>query len=449
MDDIQRALDEAQSGNFSVALQCITAARKSDPRNIYLIGLEKRFAQLVNDDPSQALSLEEREEIIGSLQALAERAIEDANRRREEKPETENRSAGVSPLTALKEQYFKHADACIRRGDYEAAHLEVRRVQILDPDDLIAKEYELKILQLEALEKQDDRITRELRPVPTPVDPPPAQPVIEPPPSYAAAETLMHTEPPIATERKSRKMMLIGALVFLAALGGVFIVMSLMPDVPEQQPVAQSAQPAAAKPEIQDPTPSEVPATTYPLPQIQQSTLAQPPAKESIQPAAKPKGTASEERVASQPKSQAPSGPKLVQSEQRRDLAEHKDSSAQPLPQATAATVPQTGAGDQKPSGEGSEVSETFVAVENPPQIVELVKPHFPEILIRNGIHGRVIAQVQIGTDGKPLQARVLKTTNSLYNDAVIEALMNSRYTAGMMSRGPVTAWLTIPFKFK
>ena len=253
MDHIQRALDEAQSGQYGNALKSIVAARKEDPRNIYLIGLEKRFAQLADVDSEKELLPEERGEIIASLPGLVQRAIEDAQQRREKSQTPESGSdPASSPMTALKEQYFRHADACIRRGDYEAAHLEVRRVQILDPNDPVAKEYELKILQFEALEKKEDRITQELRPVLVPTDHLPDPPVEERPPSYAGAENLMQTEPPIVKERKSRKMMLIGALVFLAAVGGFFFFMSFNQDEPQSPAVARQSPASIALPARQD-----------------------------------------------------------------------------------------------------------------------------------------------------------------------------------------------------
>jgi TonB family protein len=43
----------------------------------------------------------------------------------------------------------------------------------------------------------------------------------------------------------------------------------------------------------------------------------------------------------------------------------------------------------------------------------------------------------------------VLKSTNSVFEQAVIEAVKKSQFAPAQMGQGAVTAWLTIPFRFR
>ena len=60
-----------------------------------------------------------------------------------------------------------------------------------------------------------------------------------------------------------------------------------------------------------------------------------------------------------------------------------------------------------------------------------------------------VVVKVLIDTEGKPIDTQILKSTNSVFEEPVIDAVMRSQFTPALMGQGPVTAWLTIPFRFK
>ena len=64
------------------------------------------------------------------------------------------------------------------------------------------------------------------------------------------------------------------------------------------------------------------------------------------------------------------------------------------------------------------------------------------------GIEGRVVVRVLIDPNGKALDSQILKSTNSVFEQPVIDAVMKSQFTPAQMGQGPVAAWLTIPFKF-
>jgi TonB family protein len=94
-------------------------------------------------------------------------------------------------------------------------------------------------------------------------------------------------------------------------------------------------------------------------------------------------------------------------------------------------------------------VAENALARAKDPEITRLEQPRLPVGAFQSSASEEVTVSVQVGPEGKPLQAKVIKSTNNLLNEAVIEAVMQSEYSAGSTSSGPVTKWITIPFKFK
>jgi protein TonB len=90
-----------------------------------------------------------------------------------------------------------------------------------------------------------------------------------------------------------------------------------------------------------------------------------------------------------------------------------------------------------------------FVAVEKDPQIIRLEKPRFPDFAYARQLEGQVTLQVQIDADGRPIQTKIISSTNSLIEPAIVDAVMKSEFSPARMSTGPVTSWLTIPYRFK
>ena len=54
-------------------------------------------------------------------------------------------------LEKLKSQYFQRADDYVEKKAYQHALEEIRRIYIIEPGSVVAKEYENKIEQLSAL----------------------------------------------------------------------------------------------------------------------------------------------------------------------------------------------------------------------------------------------------------------------------------------------------------
>lgn len=96
-------------------------------------------------------------------------------------------------------------------------------------------------------------------------------------------------------------------------------------------------------------------------------------------------------------------------------------------------------------SGAAPSVPE-FIPVEKDPAILKLVRPSYPSFLSGDG---QVVVKVLIDAEGKPVETKILKSTNKALDAAAVDAVMRSQYSPAQMGQGPVAAWLTIPFKFR
>jgi protein TonB len=65
------------------------------------------------------------------------------------------------------------------------------------------------------------------------------------------------------------------------------------------------------------------------------------------------------------------------------------------------------------------------------------------------GIQGRVTVEVTVDVQGKPIQAKVIKSASDIFNDAAIEAVMKYTFKPAMQSTGPVTSKITFPIDFR
>jgi outer membrane biosynthesis protein TonB len=96
-----------------------------------------------------------------------------------------------------------------------------------------------------------------------------------------------------------------------------------------------------------------------------------------------------------------------------------------------------------------TESPEPFIPVQQEPRVVKLADPELGDVAMKYGSTGEVVARVLIGTDGKAMKVRIVKSTNKFLNKPVAEALLRSSFEPGVMTAGPVQSWLTVPFKFR
>ncbi len=427
LHDIQR---KAEASRFADALASMKEVKAADVKNIYLIALEKQIAKLT--DP--ALSAENRTEIIKSLPAMIERAINDAQRRATmPKADEAQKGQKEAALEKLKSQYFQRADDYVEKGEYQRALEEIRRIYIIEPGSVVAKEYEQKIEQLASLQTRSEPASA-------------AGDQAEP----KSAETTEAEQPVEAAEGDAEaggsktKLVIIGAaaVVVLAVVGWFVFSRGSAP----KQEAAQVAQQNAPS---QDATPN-LPTTTTATPQ---------PSAESRPAAETPKATETPKKPAAEPKPAAVE-PKPAPSRTSRSAPAStpkpqptqqpaQQPAAQPPASTPAAQPAQQPAAQTPAKAESGPAPMPFVAIESPPECIKREAPQYPDIAEKMRIEGKVIIEVTVDAQGKAIQAKVVRSTSDVFDEASIEAAMKSTYKPAMMSTGPVTAKVLVPFTFK
>jgi tetratricopeptide (TPR) repeat protein len=157
-DYLDLASTRLQRGEFALAVEAIRSAKSLEPKNIYVLAFEKQTEELRDLQANGTLTDEQRTDIFDSIPSILEKALE-----------LSRTSSGVTDLSALgrpvqdftkqsqertaalewlKNQYFQHAHEYVRKGEYQHALAEVRRVYIIDSSNAVAKELEKQIDQL-------------------------------------------------------------------------------------------------------------------------------------------------------------------------------------------------------------------------------------------------------------------------------------------------------------
>ncbi len=433
IDELVFALEQTLSGHYADALSAVARAKGADPRNIYVIAMEKQIARLQRG----GMSPEEKTEALETLPGLVERAHAERKRRLAstsapvagqgvQRPLIDERE---SRLRELVDQYFRHADDWVKRGDYASALQEIHRVLLVDPENRIAREYERKIDQLmfsdaKSTIVRDARVKDEAppRPVPTADQDFPFTPKAR----FTEAEQIAEAvaaAPPRRQGKKTRGLVIsIAAVAVIAAI--VILVApsnrsssgpapAVAATVQSERP--QTAAPAETKQEATSPV-SETESIETPVPDVVPVERKNPKAPEIVPRAVSLPETPVREKAIAKPPAPAAQPVRQMKTESHTDIASN---------------------------------SAVFIPVEKAPRILRLEQPSFSENDLSGGLSGEITVKVQIDKEGKPVQAQVLSSTNKALNEAVVDAVMKSTYEPGVMSNGPVMAWVVIPFKFK
>ncbi len=90
-----------------------------------------------------------------------------------------------------------------------------------------------------------------------------------------------------------------------------------------------------------------------------------------------------------------------------------------------------------------------FVPVEKEPVVVKKVEPKYPDLAMRAGLEGKVWVKIWVDKEGRPKQVVVLKSDAEIFNEPAVEAAKQFLFTPAYMNNGPVSVWVSVPFKFK
>jgi len=90
-----------------------------------------------------------------------------------------------------------------------------------------------------------------------------------------------------------------------------------------------------------------------------------------------------------------------------------------------------------------------FVAYEKEPTVVRKIEPKYPAMAQRVGLEGNVLLKVWVDKEGKVRKAVILKSDAEIFNQAAQDAAVQWVFTPAVMQKGPVSVWVSIPFRFR
>lgn len=427
--DLQPHID---ANRFEDAVSLVRQAKAADAKNIYLIAIEKQIVKMM--DP--ALVVESRDEIVKSFPAMIERAIADTQRRQaaakpaENPPEKKEKEAA---LEKLKSQYFQRADDYVEKGEYQRALEEIRRIYIVEPGSVVAKEYEQKIEQLIDVQAKKEQ---------------------KPDEEKTEVSQQKEEQQPTTTwepEQTSKTPVIIGiaAVVVLGVIAWFIFKPGYNNNEPEQQ--------AAEKPAVTEWT---APVEERKEPLAEQKAVA-PDDKAALQTlekmtadakAADAKAAAEKQQALAKQQAAAKEKPVVKQQPVANPVATPKletPNNKQAVPQPQAAPPPvvqQTAQPQQQKPAEAA--PKPFVSIETPAEVIKRAPAIYPEIAYRMRLQGKVVVEILVDAQGKAVQAKVIYSSNEAFNDAAVEAAMKSVFKPAMMSTGPVSEKISIPYIF-
>jgi len=440
VDRLHEVQRKAETGKFTDALAIVREVKTEDSKNIYLIAIEKQIAKLCDG----SLPEESRTGIVKSLPSMLDRAIGDIQRRASAvKADESQKEQKEAALEKLKSQYFQRADDYVEKHEYQRALEEIRRIYIIEPGSVVAKEYEKKIEQLAAIHTRNEAekaASAEVKETKAEVKetkaeakeskvevkkPKKAEPDVEPPKEKVVVQ--LEEE-----GKKSKLPIFIAAAVVVIAVGSWLIFSrgsssSTQSDQQQvQQPPAQDSV-VISTPEVVTNSQSKGPGSVA-------EATKQPAKNEKKQPEAKPvvQTQKPDQSSTTQQAATQPANNKTQTTTQNPPAAQTQQPAQQQPSTATSAPAPMP-----------------FVAIENPPEVLRREPAKYPEVAIKMGIQGRVTIEVTVDAQGKAIQTKVVKSSSDIFNDAAVEAVMKYTFKPAMQSNNPVTAKIYIPIDFR
>jgi TonB family protein len=416
----------AEAGEYRESLAVVREAKALEPRNIYILAFEKQVEQLAELSDMKILSDDQRTDILESLPGIIERASEissappDSARapdtRTELNKEKEERAAA---LEWLKNQYFQHAHEYVRKGEYQHALAEIRRVYIIDPNNTIAKDFEKQIDQLISLRKVQTAGK--------------GQPGAEAAPAAGEARPRAESiglRTPLGDTPETKKKGPLSATVIIAIVLTVLAVAiafyyfharekMLKPPAPSQQDVGALSLAQGY----------EVPEQTFVISQTEGLGTVSTQVTPETTPA--PAGVVASSDFA----------PRNAGGSEGTTGSSRRAARQAPAEQEHETTAPGTSQQAGLPEGIETLLEEA--------KIVRLARPQLPPNIYASGLEGQVVVQVELDKQGDPRRVQILRSTNRLLDAAVVEAINNSEFSPRKMSSGPAASQMTIPFSFR
>ncbi len=99
------------------------------------------------------------------------------------------------------------------------------------------------------------------------------------------------------------------------------------------------------------------------------------------------------------------------------------------------------------PAPKSEEIYE-FFKVEIKPQVIKSIPPEYPEFAKKAGIEGRVLISAVVDEEGNVIDAQVVSSTNSIFNEPALKAAYQYKFSPAMMKDRKVKVRVLIPFNF-
>ncbi len=90
-----------------------------------------------------------------------------------------------------------------------------------------------------------------------------------------------------------------------------------------------------------------------------------------------------------------------------------------------------------------------FVPYEKEPTVIKRIEPKYPDLALRAGLEGNVFVKVWVDKEGKVRKVVLLKSDAPIFEEAAIAAASQWVFTPAVMQKGPVSVWVSIPFRFR
>lgn len=489
-----------ESGKPQDALALVKRVKALEPKNIYVLAFEKQLEQFISFEIANSLTDEQRSDIMESIPGIIERAAEGAaveilTAERDESAASKARDDKNAALEWLKDQYFQHAHEYVQNEQYEHALAEIRRVYIIDTENKTALEFEKRIEHLISLKTQP--------PPPAPPVPPalrlvtkeslrefelsgsreetesekPEQIVLPPLVDTTAAtdeleKILVKTDEwstPAAAEPAEHKRgattqqpgkhhgvrpaITVVALILVIAIGASVFMLWTRGQEDKRAEARRSAVISTAQPETFLGPQTTVDEQTITI-ESSSDEAANPTSDEESGAAS---ATTKESTPKTEPRSRKRSSPEKSTTQKKGSASSRSRDNSTSFTadrRTEQAQVPSGASVLAPPSKQESTPSEnTSITMNAVPdkaaEIVKLARVELPQNSSLDQYQGQVVVQVQIDPKGRPTQTKVLSSTNEYLVTPVIEAVMKSKFSPAQTSSGPVSSWMTIPFRLK
>jgi periplasmic protein TonB len=92
-----------------------------------------------------------------------------------------------------------------------------------------------------------------------------------------------------------------------------------------------------------------------------------------------------------------------------------------------------------------------FVAYDDNPVLISQIVPKYPELARKAQLEGKVCVEILIDTRGDVKKARIAKSSGSNvgFEEAALEAALQSKWRPAMQNKQPVAVWVSFPIVFK